>query len=52
MNVIMQGVERCQSKQQKATKNHNTIYKCVCMERVYPMNGEVVYLSWETPGPM
>ena len=36
---------------QKATKNHNTIYKGVCMERVSSMNGEVVYLSWETPGP-
>jgi hypothetical protein len=51
MNVIMQGFERCQSKQPKATKIHNKIYKCVCMERVSSMNGEVVYLSWDTPGP-
>jgi hypothetical protein len=33
------------------TKKHNRVYKGVCMERVYSMNGEVVYLSWETPGP-
>ena len=46
----MQGVEWCQSKQ-TATKNHNTIYKDVCMERVSSMNVEEVYLSWETPDP-
>lgn len=36
---------------QKATKNHNTIYKGVCIERVSSLNVEEVYLSWETPGP-
>ena len=51
MNVIMQGVERCQSKQPKTTKIHNKICKGVCMERVSSMNGQVVYLSWDTPGP-
>jgi hypothetical protein len=45
----MQGVERCQSKQPKATKMHNKICKGVCMERVSSMNGEVVW--WDTPGP-
>jgi hypothetical protein len=36
---------------QKATKIHKKICKGVCMERVSSMNGEEVYLSWETPGP-
>jgi hypothetical protein len=35
----------------QTTKKHNKFHKGVCMERDSSMNGEVVYLSWETPGP-
>ena len=49
----MQGDERCQSKQTNKRPPRTTTQSTegVCMERVSSMNGEVVYLSWETPGP-
>ena len=50
INVIMRGVERCQSKQTKQPQKYHT-QQCVCMGRVSPMKGGKVYLSQDTPEP-